>query len=66
MTSQPDVVDEQPNSWTQGGQAKSSDVAPTMAKALAVTTDTADLGQALPVLTPLDFGHGSIGVTGDR
>ncbi|WP_439126311.1 MAG: hypothetical protein ACNJA3_28495 (plasmid) [Pseudomonas rhizophila] len=34
MTSKPDTVKE-PNTWTQGGQAKSSDAAATMVKFLA-------------------------------
>lgn len=46
MTSKTDTAKEQPNTWTQGGQAKSSDAAAAMAKFLAVTTDTADLAQA--------------------
>ncbi|AVX93144.1 hypothetical protein PkP19E3_33935 (plasmid) [Pseudomonas koreensis] len=46
MTSKPEIAKEQPNTWTQGGQAKSSDAAATMAKLLAATTDTADLAQA--------------------
>lgn len=35
MTSKPDSTEEQPNTWTQGGQAKSSDAAAAMAKFLA-------------------------------
>ncbi|KNH43913.1 hypothetical protein [Pseudomonas lini] len=46
MTRKPDIAKEQPNTWTQGGPAKSSDAAATMAKFLAVTTDTSDLAQA--------------------
>jgi hypothetical protein len=34
MTSKSDNAKKQPNTWTQGGQAKSSDVAATMAKFL--------------------------------
>ena len=34
MTSKSDTAKEQPNTWTQGGQAKSSDVAAAMAKFL--------------------------------
>ncbi|WAT32135.1 hypothetical protein [Pseudomonas sp. GXZC] len=35
MTSKPDIVRGQSNTWTRGGQAKSSDVAATMEKLLA-------------------------------
>nr|WP_193069074.1 hypothetical protein [Pseudomonas fluorescens] len=34
MTTKPDTAKEQPNTWTQGGQANSSDVAAAMAKYL--------------------------------
>lgn len=36
MTSERNALKEQPNTWTRGGQAKSSDVAATMGKLLAV------------------------------
>lgn len=36
MTSKPDTAKEQSNTWTRGGQAKSSDVAATTAKFLMV------------------------------
>lgn len=35
MTSKPDTAKVQPNTWTQGGQAKSSDATAAMAKFLA-------------------------------
>jgi hypothetical protein len=35
MTSKSNTAKEQPNTWTQGGQAKSSDAAAAMAKFLA-------------------------------
>ena len=34
MTTKPDTAKEEPNTWTQGGQAKSSDVAAAMSKFL--------------------------------
>lgn len=38
MTTKADTVKEHPNTWTQGGQAKSSDVAAAMAKFLDTET----------------------------
>lgn len=42
MTSKPDTAKEQPNTWTQGGQAKSSDAAAAMAKFLASQAPKSD------------------------
>lgn len=40
MTSKPDTAKEQPNTWTRGGHAKSSDAAEAMAKFLAPQAPT--------------------------
>lgn len=42
MTSKPATVKDRPNTWTQGGQAKSSDVVATTAKFLLKTPEADD------------------------
>ncbi len=47
MTSKSDTAKEQPNTWTQGGQAKSSDVAAAMEPSDKLTLNFDEEGQRL-------------------